>query len=70
MEVKLWSVTSADHFFCLRACGSGSRILSFEAYVGNGNNLLDLYPRRSPVCGAGLCEVQRYDRRTVCNCLV
>ena len=33
-------------------------------------DFLDLYSRRSSVCGAGLCEVQRYDRRTVCNCLV
>ena len=44
-------------FFCLCARGSSSRFLSFEAYVGNGNDFVDLYSRRSSICCAGLCEV-------------
>ena len=68
MEVKInreiRNYTEAD-FFCLCACGFGWRVLPVEAYAWYRNHVLDLHYRSSSVCSAGLCQIQRNDRREI-----
>lgn len=41
-------------------------ILCFETLCGNGNGFVDVHPRCRSLCGNGLCELQRHDRRAIC----
>ena len=61
-----WIVPAAVHFFfaCLRR--SGGTVLYSPSVFRNRNAELGVYSRRCALCGNGLCQVQRYDRRAIC----
>lgn len=44
----------------------GRTLLSASSALWNGNTQLDVYFRSRSLCGNGIYQIQRYDRRAVC----
>lgn len=57
---------SGSSFFCPCLRRGGWLILSAPPALWNGNAQLGVHLRCVPLCGYGLYQVQRYDRRAVC----
>ena len=53
-------------FFFTGCRRCGAFVLCFEALCGDGNGFVDVHPWCCALCGNGLCELQRYDRRAIC----
>lgn len=57
---------SDSSFFCPCLRRGDGFVFSSPSTVWNGNPQLGLYLRCIPLCGYGLYQIQRYDRRAVC----
>ena len=61
-----WTVPQTVHFFCPCLQRGGGVVFLAPTTVRNGNPQLGLYLRCVPLCGYGIYQIQRYDRRAVC----
>ena len=61
-----WTVPQTVHFFCPCLRRGGGFAFSSPSTVWYGNPQLGLYLRCVPLCGNGIYQIQRYDRRAVC----
>lgn len=57
---------SDSSFFCPCLRRGGGFVFPSSSTVWYGNPQLGLYLRCIPLCGYGLYQIQRYDRRAVC----
>ena len=63
-ESMFFGLSLRQFVFSLLAVGVA--VLCFEAPCGNRNSFVDVHPRCCSLCGNGLCELQRHDRRAIC----
>ena len=65
-ESMFFGLSLRQFIFSLLACGVAGTVLYSPSVFWNRNAQLGVYSRCCSICGNGLCQVQRYDRRTIC----
>lgn len=66
-ESMFFGLSLRQFVFSLLAVGVAALLyFVLKPYVGTGDGFVDVHPRCRSLCGNGLCELQRYDRRAIC----